>query len=221
MPRTARASVADICYHVINRGNARATVFHDDGDYAAFVSLMQELDERLAMRIAGFCLMPNHFHLVLWPLGDGDLSRWMQLFMTAHVRRHHRRHGTEGHIWQGRFKAFPIQQDDHLLTVLRYVERNPVRGGLVERAQDWPWSSLANAATGAGILRQSPVSLPDRWTGFVNRGLPAEDLALVRNSVNRGAPFGGQRWVPRTARQLGVEASLRPRGRPSKQSNQG
>ena len=83
MPRTARASVGGMCYHVLNRGNGRAEVFHKDGDYAAFVELMAEANERLPMRILGYCLMPNHFHLVLWPRGDGDLSRWMQWLLTV------------------------------------------------------------------------------------------------------------------------------------------
>src|SRR5262245_4461404 len=120
MPRTARASAGNFVYHVLNRGNARAEVFHKDEDYAAFVKLMEEACDRLSLRVIGYCLMPNHFHLVLWPHGDGDLSYWMQWLMTSHVRRYHRHYGSNGHIWQGRFKAFPIQQDEHLTTVLRY-----------------------------------------------------------------------------------------------------
>ncbi len=219
MPRTARASVSNICYHVINRGNGRATVFHDDADFTGFVELIRDARERLPMRIAGFCLMPNHFHLVLWPRGDGDLSRWMQWLMTAHVRRHHRRYGTSGHVWQGRFKAFPIQQDEHLLTVLRYVERNPVRAGLVARAEDWLWSSVAIDGPPAAPPRQTPLKLPDRWHSFVNRAEPAEELEAVRNYVNREAPFGADRWVSGTARRLGLESSLRPRGRPRKEDS--
>src|SRR4029078_883694 len=142
MPRTARASVGGLCYHVLNRGNGQAEVFHKEADYAAFVDLMVEANERLPLRILGYVLMPNHFHLVLWPRGDGDLSRWMQWLLTAHVRRYHRHYHGSGHVWQGRFKAFPIEQDEHLLTVLRYVERNPLRANLVERAEDWQWSSL-------------------------------------------------------------------------------
>ena len=125
MARTARASVGGICYHVINRGNARAQVYFDTSDYSAFLTLMSLAIERVSMRILAYCLMPNHFHLVLWPHNDGDLSRWMHWLMTAHVSRHHRIRKTSGRIWQGRFKAFPIEQDRHLLTVLRYVERNP------------------------------------------------------------------------------------------------
>ena len=129
MPRTARASAGHICDHVLNRGNARADVFHRRGDYQAFVDLLGLACNRLPMRMLAYCLMPNHFHLALWPYQDEDLSRWMQWLLTAHVRHSHRHYQSSGHIWQGRFKAFPIQQDQHLLTVLRYIERNPLRAG--------------------------------------------------------------------------------------------
>ena len=94
------------------------------------------------MRLVGYCLMPNHFHLVLWPLGDNDLGRWMQWLLTAHVHGYRKRYRGSGHVWQGRFKAFPIEQDEHLRILLRYVERNPLRAGLVARAEDWVWSSV-------------------------------------------------------------------------------
>src|SRR3990172_9968876 len=144
MPRTARASAGGVCYHVLNRGNGRAKVFHKEGDYAAFVDLLAAANDRLPMRILGYVLMPNHFHLVLWPRAAGDLSRWMQWLLTSHVRRYHRHYHSSGHVWQGRFKAFPIEQDEHLIPVLRYVERNPLRAkGLpVRKAERWPWSSV-------------------------------------------------------------------------------
>src|SRR5438132_8128413 len=143
MPRTARASVGNVCYHVINRGNRRAEVFHHDRDYATFVRLIRKAVVRIPVRVLGYCLMPNHFHLVLWPRRDGDLSDWMQWLLTAQVRRYQRLYKKPpGHVWQGRFRAFPIQEDEHLLSVLRYVERNALRAELVKRAEDWPWSSL-------------------------------------------------------------------------------
>ncbi len=136
MPRTARASVGGVCYHVINRGNGRAKVFHQPEDFEAFVALVAKAATRVPVRVIAYCLMPNHFHMVLWPRHDGDLSRFMQWLLTAHVRRYHRHYHGSGHVWQGRFKAFPIQQDAHLLTVLRYVERNALRAGLVKRAAE-------------------------------------------------------------------------------------
>jgi putative transposase len=218
MPRTARASLGDVCYHVINRGNARQTVFHKDGDYQAFVDLFGDAHKRLPMRVLGYCLMPNHFHLVLWPHHDGDLSRWMQWLMTSHVRRYHRHHESSGHVWQGRFKAFPIQEDEHLLTVLRYVERNPLRASLVRRAENWRWSSLRSWADDdrPAFLHKGPVDRGRDWTAEVNEPFTDAEIAALRRSVNRGTPFGSPRWTKSTASRLGLEASLRPRGRPRK-----
>jgi putative transposase len=267
MPRTARASAGDVAYHVINRGNGRMRVFHRAADYAAFLRLLADANERFfretrgSMRILGYCLMPSHFHLVLWPRRDGDLSRWMQWLLTAHVRRYHRLRGTSGHVWQGRFKAFPIQQDDHLLTVLRYVERNPLRARLVKRAELWPWSSLAathgagreparslqgspsagpergalsNAPArkkraggtraqmppaerpvpGAELLHVGPVDRPANWLERVNTAETDQELEQLRRCLERGTPLGSPGWVASTARRLGIESSLRSRGRP-------
>jgi putative transposase len=153
----------------------------------------------------------------------------MQWLMTTQVRRHHRRHGTDGHLWQGRFKAFPIQRDEHLLSVLRYVERNPLRAGLVTRAEDWPWSSLGasdptDSAAAAGAfdpalappLNAGPLPRPSNWRDWVNETEDPGQLAALRHSVNRGTPCGRPAWIERTAARLGIEASLRPRGRPPK-----
>jgi putative transposase len=166
--------------------------------------------------------------------------------MTAQVRRHHRRHGSDGHLWQGRFKAFPIQRDAHLLSVLRYVERNPLRAGLVARAEAWPWSSLgawdapdatgdATDATGttrepgamepagepshrpaAPPLHAGPLPRPANWRAWVNEAEAPDQLAALRRSVDRSAPWGTPVWTRRTAVRLGIEPSLRPRGRPPK-----
>ena len=109
--------------------------------YQAFLKAIAHACVEIPMPVLAYCLMPNHFHLVVLPANDGDLSVWMHWLQNTHVRRYHKHHGTSGHVWQGRFKAFPIQEDGHLLTVLRYVERNPVRAKLVRLAQRWPWSS--------------------------------------------------------------------------------
>ena len=205
---------------MINRGNARARVFHDETDYRGFVKLLSAANERLPMRLLAYCLMPNHFHLVLWPLHDGDLGRWMQWLLTSHVRRHHCRHGTEGHVWQGRYKGFPIEPGDHLMTVLRYVERNALRANLVARAEDWPWCSLAllSSAARGEILHPGPMPRPEDWYERVNQPASEAELAALRRSVNRGTPWGSAPWVARTAAAFGLESTLRPRGRPRKPS---
>ncbi len=213
MPRTARASVGGICYHVISRGNRRAEVFHKHGDYRFFTQLMGRACARLPMRVCGYCLMPNHFHLVLWPYEDGDLGRWMQWLLTCHVRRYHRLNGTDGRVWQGRFKAFPIQQDEHFLRVLRYVERNALRANLVRRAEDWPWSSMVQTIAHPDA-DWCPVKLPKDWAEIVNRAETEEELAALRRSVNRERPFGEESWREDIAARLDLRSNLKPRGRP-------
>jgi len=219
MPRTARASLANYCYHVLNRGNARSQVFHKDADYAAFVGLIEEACRRRPMRVLAYCLMPNHFHFVLWPIADGDLSTWMAWLMNAHVRRYHQHYHSSGHIWQGRFKAFPIEEDDHLRVVLRYVERNPLRAGLVGRAEAWSWSSLG-ALTGGGRpdwLDPGPAPRGASWVEEVNAVAHNDgELIRLRRSVERGTPFGSEGWSARAAGAMGLESTIRPRGRPRK-----
>ena len=221
MPRTLRASRGGYCYHVLNRGNGRARVFHKDGDYAAFVKLLKEADERTPIRLLAYCLMPNHFHLVVWPPHDGDLSDYMKWLMNAHVRRYQRHYRSSGHIWQGRFKAFPIEQDEHLLIVLRYVERNALRANLVERAQDWGWSSLYGGDGEGPMLDAGPVRRGRQWLDYVNEPQTEAEVKRLRESVQRGRPFGQEAWLTKTAAELGLEASLRPRGRPRKKSEAG
>jgi putative transposase len=125
---------------VLNRGNARSEVFHESGDDAAFLQVMQEASLRVPMPLLAYCLLSNHFHRVVRPIADSELSRWTHWLMTTHVRRYLKHYGHSGHIWQGRFKAFATQDDEHLITDVRDVERNPLRAGLARRAEDWPWS---------------------------------------------------------------------------------
>jgi putative transposase len=192
-------------------------VFHKDADYAAFIALFEPACQRVPMRLLGYCLMPNHFHLILWPHHDGDLGRWMQWLLTSHVRRYHGHYGGSGHVWQGRFKAFPIQQDEHYLTVLRYIERNPLRANLVRKADLWHWSSMRQrAAGGDSLLHPGPVPLPANWQQLIHQPQTEAELVALRASIHRGTPFGGPRWTNRAAQQLSLEHTLRPRGRPRK-----
>jgi putative transposase len=220
MPRIARSAAGGLAYHVINRGNGRRTVFHKDIDYEAFLKAMAHACVEVPMPVLGYCLLPNHFHLVLFPKADGDLSRWMHWVLNAHVRRYHKQHESSGHVWQGRYKSFPIEADEHLLTVLRYVERNPVRAGLVKKAEQWAWSSapawLAPAAERPSFLAEGPIVRPDDWLKWVNKAVTSAELGALRQSVNRGSPYGSPGWTASTAKQLGLESTMRPRGRPRK-----
>ncbi len=207
-------------YHVLNRAAARRRIFQRPSDYAAFEAVLAEAHQRTAMRTLAYCLMPNHWHMVLWPRADGDLSDFMAWVTLTHTQRWHAAHGTTGTgpLYQGRFKAFPVQADDHFLIVCRYVERNALRAGLVERAEDWPWCSLQRppyAAREPDVpLGSWPLERPADWLTWVNQPQTAGELEALRASVARGRPFGTAAWVERSAQRLGLQATLRPRGRP-------
>ena len=221
MPRTARIAPGGLVYHVLNRTNGRTTLFRKDGDYQAFIELLAESQQRVPMRMLGFCLMPNHWHLVLWPREDGELSAFMRWLSNTHVRRYHQHYHSygRGHVYQGRFKSFPIQDDAHLWAVLRYVEANPLRAQLVTRSQDWKWSSLCckrSPETKKDLLSDWPVDRPDGWTRLVNAPLNEAVLKSVQTCAQRSRPFGDAGWSLSIAARLGLQFTLNPRGRPRK-----
>jgi putative transposase len=139
---------------------------------------------------------------------------------VTHVRRWHAHHHSAGTgpIYQGRFKSFPVQEDDHFYTLCRYVERNPLRANLVARAENWRWSSLWHRVQGTEVswLVDGPLAFPSHWTEYLNRVETEAELAALRSSVARGAPFGKESWQAETATILGLESALRRRGRPKK-----
>ena len=186
MPRLPRSLQSGLVYHVISRGNAQARVFHKPQDYEAFLDLLAAAKQRTPVRLFAFCLMPNHFHLVVEPESQASLSRFMQWLMTSHVRRYHQHYQSSGHVWQGRFKSFPIQRDEHLLTVLRYVRQNPVRASLVATESEWPWSS----AKLVDLVDPCPVE----DSGEVD-ALSAGQIQELRQCVNGQRPFGSKDWL--------------------------
>jgi putative transposase len=214
-------------YHVLNRAAGRRTIFEDDADYRAFERVIEFVHRRLPIRIVGFVLMPTHFHFVLWPRKDNELSHFMRLLTVTHANRWHANRGTTGTgpLYQGRFKSFPIEQDEHALTVLRYVDRNPLRAAKVRRAQDWPWGSLHYLQSGRArpdwllAMEDWPVERRRDWTSWVNLPQTDRELLAIQESVVRGRPFGNERWVDRTTARLGLDSAFRPRGRPKKHSD--
>ena len=142
---------------------------------------------------------------------DTALSGCMHWLLTTHVRRYLRHYQHSGHVWQGRFKAFPIQDDNHLVTVLRYVERNPLRASLVDRAEAWPWSSLGTATHGPK-MDAGPIPHGSDWLEFVNTPMTDGEVEAIRLSIRRDRPFGDDSWTRTTAARLGLESSLRNPG---------
>ena len=220
MPRCPRLAAGDLPYHVLNRRAGPLALFYSPTDYAAFEKILAEAHERFQTRLVVYCLMPDHWHLVLWPRRDGELSDVLRWITVTHTQRWHAHHGSAGTgpVYQGRFKSFPVQTDEHFLTVVRYVERNAVRAKLVERAEAWRWSSLwrrrQRDPKWTAWLSDWPVVPPRDWVARVNRPETASELDALRLSVRRGRPFGEEEWVRRLCRRCGLESTLRPRGRP-------
>jgi putative transposase len=209
-------------FHVINRGVGRMRLFLKDADFAAFERVILKTLETRRMRIVAYCLMSNHWHLVLWPKGEGDLAAFMQKLTITHARnwQENRHRVGYGHLYQGRYKSFPIQTDEHFYQVVRYVERNALRAGLVDRAEQWRWCSLwrriNSADDEAPMLCDWPLPRPSGWLQHVNRAQSPGEVEAIRRSLQRGQPFGSDEWTATTAKRLGLESTMRARGRPRK-----
>lgn len=220
MPRPPRKNFSDIVYHVINRANARVPIFIVDDDYLAFERIIEEAKERESMRILAYCIMPNHWHLVLYPQNDGDLSKFMGWLTSTHSQRWHFAHQTVGvgHLYQGRYKSFPVQSDEYFLTVCRYVEQNPLRAGLVTNPLDWRWGSAWRRERGswqqAKLLDEWPTPRPNGYLAWLQESEGEDRLNSIRTCVNRGQPFGADWWRNEVAKRYGLESTMRSRGRP-------
>ena len=222
MGRAKRADAAGHCYHMLNRANLRAEVFHKPEDYAAMEGIITEALAIFNVRVYCYCLMPNHWHFVVSPQVDGEMGRFAQWVTLTHTQRYHAHYQIvgEGHLYQGRFKSFPVQCDDHFLTLCRYVERNPYRARLCDSPEVWRWSSLYRwrhpSAEDGTLLSPWPVSRRDDWKEWVRTDFSASEQRQIDWSMKRGVPFGDETWVESIARKYGLESTMRPRGRPRK-----
>jgi len=224
MARSLRVDIADQCYHVINRASARLSIFQRTEEFGLFESVLVEAKEKLDMRILAYCCMPNHFHLVLQPRHDGDLSKFLYWFTLTLTARWHAIHGTTGygHIFQGRYKSFLIQNDRHLLTVIRYVERNPLRASLIQNLSEWRCGSYYRRMHGSlkqrELLSPPSIPLPNDYVQWVQKALSDSEVQSIRESVNRSKPFGADNWRDVMVSRFNLQASIRNKGRPLKGS---
>jgi putative transposase len=201
-------------------------LFSREADYQAFIRTLAQAARRIpGVRILAYCVMPNHFHLVLLPANDEDLSRFMGwLTMTHALRwRYARKLVGLGPLYQGRFKSFPIEADEHLETVLRYIERNALRAKLVSRAEQWRWCSLYAAlhpTDSSDIpLGAWPIERRSDWVKFVNTPQTDKEIAEIEKSMRTGRPLGDADWTRKIAKQMGLPLEERGRGRPKGSRN--
>jgi putative transposase len=223
MPRKPRNAPGGLVYHVINRAAGRITLFRNDDDFTAFERILAQAHDRHPIDLFAYCLMPNHWHFLVCPEHDHDLTRFFRWLTHTHAMRWRVAHHTVGYgpLYQGRFKSFPVQCDHHLATVARYVERNPLTANLVRRAQDWQWSSLHTRQRGRGdqvkaILSDWPINRPTDWPRTVNAPLTPKELDRLQISESRSRPFGDDRWLDQTVARLSLQHTIRPEGRPRK-----
>ncbi len=200
MARPPRIDIADNYYHVLNRANARSQIFNTPEDYQQFMEILTDTVELLNMRLLAFCLMPNHWHLILEPRADGDLSRFVARLTNTHVKQYQVKNSLigMGHLYQGRYKSFVIEDGHYFYTVLRYVERNAQKAKLCERAEDWRWgSAFLRAKGGSNLLAPLPIDLPTNYFTELNLPLTATDEEAVERSEERGVPFASAVWQER------------------------
>ncbi len=214
-------------YHALNRGNNRADVFGGPEDHEAFLRSLAKTQERYPFRLFGYCLMTNHFHLLLRPGAGQSISRIVQSLTVAHTWRYHKRHRTVGHVWQGRFRSPVIEDDEHLLVVLRYIEANPLRAGMVTDLGEYPWSSYPAHGLGRAdplvspmpefdALGRSPWERQSRRRRKVHAAPKQDEIDRVRESLRSGKPLGSAEFVETKAQILGLNLNPRRRGRPRK-----
>jgi putative transposase len=195
MARRPRRLVAGGIYHVVNRGALRHALFADDADWPLFLGSLSDALTRHPVGLLGWCLMPNHWHLLVQPHADATLPAFMRWLTLAHCRRWQARHGKDGlgTLYQGRYRSQPVDGDAQLLTVLRYIERNPLRAGMVERATEWPWSSLAHRLAGrTGLLAPLPVAIPADWAAVLDTPLTPAEVEAAGKAAPAGAADRGR-----------------------------
>ncbi len=224
MGRALRTDIADHVFHVLNRANARLPLFEKDADYILFEEVLGEARDRVDMRILAYTVMPNHWHLILYPRKDGDLSRFMNWLTLTHTQRWHASHHTigHGHLYQGRYKSFLCESDGHFLQLARYVERNPLRANLVKHSDEWRWGSAYRRNRGSDnskkLLAEWPIPMLSDYAIVLQEPQSEDELNALRRSVTRGSPFGSPGWTDRTVTAHGLRTTVKPRGRPNKGS---
>jgi len=222
MGRAQRVDLPDYCYHIVNRANARLPLFFGDSDYQMFEEIIEEACEKYSMRLLGYCVMPNHFHLLLYPSTEGNIQRFMQWVTLTHTQRWHVKNKTvgSGHLYQGRYKSFIIQTDNHVLSVLRYIERNPLRAKLVRDLMKWKHSSYFRRAVGTTeqkkLLSKFPVDLPKNYSQFILEPMTNAELEEIRLSNKKGLPYGTSDWQESIVTSCNLKQATRERGRPKK-----
>lgn len=222
MPRQARTVFSGIPHHITQRGNRREDVFFNDEDRLAYLAWLQQYCLVFDVEVLAYCLMSNHIHLVAVPASDDGLQRVLKPLHMRYAQRINRARGWTGHLWQGRFFSSPLD-DAYLWAVVRYVERNPVRAAMVQRAEQYRWSSAAahcgghaDALLNTGSDWGRKFLAATDWSAWLAEGDDDDALRTVRRNIDKGLPCGSDEFVSQLGQQAGRLLGYRPQGRPAK-----
>ena len=222
MARLARLVIPGMPHHITQRGNRRQQTFFNDEDYAAYVELMSDWCREEGVRVWGYCLMPNHIHLIAVPSTEDGLRRAIGEAHRRYTRRINFREKWRGYLWQGRFASF-VMDEPYLLATARYVELNPVRARLAGRAEEWTWSSARAHLSGRDdrLVQVAPLlAMVADWNALLGSAVPEEELRDIRGHSRTGRPLGGETFLDRLENMVGRALKLQKRGpKPKSQAN--
>lgn len=224
MPRVARAVFAGVPHHVTQRGNRREDVFFNDDDRHFYLEHLRSYCERYGVDVLAYCLMTNHIHIVAVPGSEDGLQRVLKPLHMRYAQRVNRARGWKGHLWQGRFFSSPLDEP-YLWAAIRYVERNPVRTGMVAVAESYPWSSAAghcglrvDPLLVVGEEWKSLLNAIDDWSAWLSMNEESEKLDVLRKHIEKGLPCGDEGFVRKLGRKIGRVLEARPQGRPRREN---
>lgn len=227
MPRVARVVFPGVPHHVTQRGNRREEVFFEEQDRKVYLGWLREYTEKHEVQVLAYCLMTNHIHLIMVPNDEDGLHSVLKPLHMRYAQRINRNRGWSGHVWQGRYFSAPLDEA-YLWAAIRYIERNPVRTGMVVRAEAYRWSS---AAAHCGV-REDPILTKGRewtrsiaiggdWKNWLSEPDEPEKLEILRRNVHKGLPCGSEEFIERLSKESGRNLKFVPQGRPRKREEKG
>ncbi len=222
MPRIGRVVAAGFPHHIIQRGNNRENIFFEKNDRKQYMTLLKKYAEKWNSPVMAYCLMSNHVHLLIKPGSEESLFKMMQGLTLCYTQHINRTYGRTGRLWESRYHSCIVDQEKHLWAVARYIEQNPVRVGMVKRAEDYPYSSARAHVNGSedAVLGEDLFS-HDRRRDYILllwSDIPQKEFERLRYATKTGRPFGSEEFVLEMEKKLARRLLQRPKGRPRKES---
>ena len=223
MPRIARMIAVDFPHHVVQAGNNRSKVFSDEKDMLVYLGLLKKYTEKWVCPVLAYCLMPDHVHLLVKPGEDSSLAKTMQGITLCYTQYSNKKYNKSGRLWESRYYSCIVDKENYLWTVARYIEQNPIRSGIVDKEEEYPYSSARAHITGMAdkVLGEEIFGEEGRreYVDFLHSHVSDEEINKIRYSTRSNFPFGNETFVKVIGQSLGINLIKQPRGRPRKKTN--